>query len=561
MAKRIFRNIVFAAVLAVLLTVVLVVPALYNVHEAGIGRELRREVNAVVCALGLTDDEVAYLSELEDAGRITLIAPDGAVLYDSVADASELPNHARRPEVMQAVERGSSETVRVSETLSETILYCARRTKDGCVLRIGATRRSMLGTFINVLPLILGMLMCVALASLLLARRAAKRIVAPINALDLDAPLKNDTYDELAPLITRMYCQRDQIDRQMHALESAHAGLAAIMANMREGMILLDKNEIVLSANESAASIFDFCAKEAAGQSLPSVCHDADIHEKVHRALRGEGGSLPMKRGGKRYELYASPVMKDETVCGAVLLIPDVTERFAAEMSRREFAANVSHELKTPLTSISGFAEIIRDGVAQPQDVPRFAGMIFKESTRMIALVNDILELSRLDEKQNLGAKEAVALLPLFRELAEDFASAVRKKRQTLCVSGEDVIVFGDSALLRELFFNLIDNAVKYTPEGGRISLAITKSIRKVVCTVADNGAGIPAEHQAHIFERFYRVDKSHSRKSGGTGLGLAIVKHIAQLHQAEIRLNSAPNAGTEIQVIFETPHPESERP
>lgn len=551
MAKRIFRNMVFAAVLAVLLTAMLIVPALYNAHEESMSRELRREADGIACALPLTDDIPSFLEKFPTDSRVTLIAQDGRVIFDSMADAGQMENHAERPEILQAFASGSGASTRTSETLSETTLYYARRMDDGAVLRVGNTRRSMLGTFINVLPLMAAMLLCVSLLSLLLARKAAGRIVAPINALDLDDPLANDAYDELAPLLTRMHHQHTQLQQQMQALEGARTELAAIMANMREGMILLDKNETVLSMNGSAAHIFGVTAEGALGQKLLSVNRDTELHDLVQQALRGEGGSLCLKRGDHRYDLYVSPVMKENAVRGTVLLILDVTERLAAEESRREFTANVSHELKTPLTSISGFAEIIRDGIAQPQDIEHFADMICKESTRMIALINDILELSRLDERQHLGRKEPVALLPMLRELTEDFTLAARKKGLTIRLSGDDATIRGYPVLLREMFFNLMDNAVKYTPEGGEVAVSLYTEGERMVCCVSDNGIGIPPEHQAHVFERFYRVDKSHSRQTGGTGLGLAIVKHAAQIHKAQIRLQSAVGKGTKIEVIF----------
>lgn len=565
MARRIFRNMMAVALLAVLLTVALVVPALYNAHEESMSRELFQETESIALALELAEDDAAYLEKLRTDSRLTLIAPDGGILFDSVADASQMENHMERPEVAQALETGAGESVRISDTLSETTIYCAVRLEDGRVLRIAGTRRSMLGTFVNVLPMIAAMLLGVALLSVLAARRAARMIVAPINGLDLERPLENNAYDELAPLLTRMHRQHEQIARQVRALETAHAELTAIMANMREGMILLDKSSTVLSMNESAARIFDVSAEKSTGQSLLNVNRDADLHDEVRRALDGEGGCLPMERDGRQYEAYVSPVMKENAVHGVVMLVLDVTERYAAEKSRREFTANVSHELKTPLTSISGFAEIIRDGIAQPQDIQRFAGMICREATRLVALVNDILELSKLDERRNPGVWQPVALRPLMRELADDFAAAAQKKGQSVCVSGDDGsgddgagddgsgddAVCGDASLLREMFFNLLDNAIKYTPEGGRIAVAIRTEDGRIVCSVSDNGVGIPPEHQPHVFERFYRVDKSHSRQTGGTGLGLAIVKHIAQIHKAEIRLHSVPGEGTEIQVIF----------
>ena len=551
MTKRIFRNVVLAVILSVLLTAVIIVPSLYTVHEKSMSRELHQEADCIVLALEIADDDLAYLESLNTDSRITLLDSNGDVLYDSVADAAQMENHAARPEVIQALSNGSGESTRTSDTLSETTIYHARLTDDGSVLRIANTRSSMLGTFVNVLPMIVGMLLCLVLLALLTAKGTAKRIVAPINNLNLDKPLENDAYDELAPLLTRMHQQHAQIHKHMKALENARTELAAIMDNMREGMILLDKNSVVLSMNESATRIFNVSENGCIGKNLLSFSRDADLHDLASAALHGDGGNLTMNRNNRHYRIYASPVMQSDKVRGVVLLVLDVTERFAAEESRREFTANVSHELKTPLTSISGFAEIIRDGIAQPQDIQHFAGMICKESARLIALVNDILELSRLDEKQSLGQKERVSLMPMLQNLTDDFAIPAQKKNLTLTLSGDAAEVEGYPTLLREMFFNLIDNAIKYTPEGGKIAVSVENTGKQVICYVSDNGIGIPEEHQPHIFERFYRVDKSHSRQTGGTGLGLAIVKHVAQIHNAELKLESEADKGTIVTLTF----------
>ena len=551
MARRIFRNIVSVAVLAVLLTALLLVPALYNAHEESMSAALLQEAQAVALALPLAQDQTAYLQSLSTNSRITLIGPEGSVLYDSAADETRMANHLQRPEIQQALENGIGESLRPSDTLAETSLYCACRVEDGSILRLGSTRRSMLGTLIGTLPLLVAMLLGVSLLSLLLARQAARRIVTPINALDLDAPLSNETYDELAPLLTRMHRQHEQLDRQMHSLESARAELAALMTHMREGMLLIAPNETVLSINQSAARIFETDAAQAVGQPLLAISRDVGLHDLLRRTLGGEGGRLEMSRQGRRYALYLSPVLQDEQVRGAVLLMLDITERFAAEESRRQFTANVSHELKTPLTSISGFAEIIRDGIAQPGDIPRFAGLICRESDRLITLVNDILALSHLDEEQSPGPQETVPLLPLLEELREELLLPAGQKGLSLTVSGEDACIMGYPSLLREMFLNLMDNAVKYTPEGGEIRVSVQTEGDKVICAVSDNGIGIPTEHQPHVFERFYRVDKSHSRQTGGTGLGLAIVKHGAQIHQAGLELSSQEGHGTTIRLLF----------
>jgi len=550
-AKRIFRNIVLMVILAVLLTTAVVVPSLYTAHEKRMSYALRQEAGIIAAALELAEDDPAYLKQMDTESRISLISEDGTVLFDNAADAARMENHADRPEFVQALEIGSGESTRASVTLAETTIYYALRMEDGSVLRISDTRSSMLGTFMKVLPMIGGMLLCVVLIAFLIARQTARRIVKPINELNLDRPLENDAYDELAPLLTRMDMQHTQIHQHVKALENARAELAAIMDNMREGMILMDSKNSVLSLNESAGRIFGVDPEHAVGQNLLSVNRDANLHDLVETALAGNGGDLTMNRNQRHYRIYASPVVQGNEVRGVVLLVLDVTERFSAEESRREFTANVSHELKTPLTSISGFAEIIRDGIAQPQDVQHFAGMICKESARLITLVNDILELSQLDEKQNLGKKDKVALLTMLRDLTDDFAISAQKKNLTLTLSGDEAEVEGYSTLLREMFFNLIDNAIKYTPDGGKVSVSVEDTGEQIVCIVSDTGIGIPKEHQPHVFERFYRVDKSHSRATGGTGLGLAIVKHVAQIHKAQVSLESAVDNGTRMQISF----------
>jgi len=553
MTKRIFRNILLIAILIALLAAAVIVPPLYTAYESRMSSVLRQEAAVIVSALELAADDAAFLKQLDTQNRISLISEDGTVLFDSAADAAQMENHADRPEIVQALESGSGESIRASETLAETTIYYARRIKNGSVFRISDTRSSMLGAFLKVLPMVAGMLLCVVMIAFFIAKQTARRIVEPINELNLDKPLENDAYDELAPLLSRMEKQHTQIHQHIKALENARAELAAIMDNMREGMILLDKNNAILSMNESAMRIFGVSEEAHTGKNLLSVSRDTALYDLAAAALRGDGGNLTINRRNRHYRIYASPVMHSGKVRGAVLLILDVTERFAAEESRREFTANVSHELKTPLTSISGFAEIIRDGIAQPQDIRHFAGMICKESTRLVALVNDILELSQLDEKQNIGNQEPISLMLMLRGLADDFAIPAQKKNLILKLTGDEAEVKGYPTLLREMFFNLIDNAVKYTPEGGEVAVSVENSGKQVVCCISDNGIGIPEEHQRHVFERFYRVDKSHSRQTGGTGLGLAIVKHVAQIHHAEVKLRSAEGEGTTITIKFQT--------
>ena len=551
MTKRIFRNILLTAVLALLLTSTLLVGTLYNVYEGRISTELRTEAEYIVRALDMLPDDRTYFTDFAPDNRVTLIAPDGSVLYDSDADEARMDSHAQRPEVLAALANGTGEATRYSDTISEVTIYYARRTADGNVLRIASTRSSALGVFLSVAPQIIIMLLMVAALSLLIARFASRQIVQPINDLNLDEPLENDVYDELAPLLTRMDRQHGQIRQQMHDLARAHADLNAIMANMREGLILLDKESRIVSINHSAQTIFGVKGVIASDADLLTICRDASVLEIVKAALTGDSGDVVLPRDNRTYRIFASPVLRENKVRGVVLLALDISARYAAEASRREFTANVSHELKTPLTSISGYAEIIASGIAKAEDVPVFAGKIHQEAKRLVPLVNDILDLSQLDEKQGLGAKEHVALLPMMHALEDNFRLLAQEKGVALRVEGSNAIVEGYPTLLRELFHNLIDNAVKYTPSGGEVTVTLTLADGHPICQVKDTGIGIPAEHQSRVFERFYRVDKSHSRQTGGTGLGLAIVKHVADVHHASLRLDSAPGAGTTITVIF----------
>ena len=551
MTKRIFRNILLTSVLALLLTSALLVGTLYNVYESRISAELRTEAEYIVRALDTMEDDLSFLRGLTLNNRITLISPDGVVLYDSAADEARMDSHAERPEVSDALVTGTGESKRYSDTLSDITTYYARRTANGNVLRIASTRSTLVGLFLDVAPQIVVMMLMVAALSLLIARFSARQIVQPINELNLDEPLENDVYDELAPLLTRMDRQRGQIRQQMHDLARAHADLNAIMQNMREGLVLIDKSDRIISINGSAMKVFGVKGIIAPEADLLTICRESSIIEIVKEAQQGRSDDTVFVRGEHTYRIFASPVLREEKVRGVVLLALDISARYAAEASRREFTANVSHELKTPLTSISGYAEIIASGIAKNEDVPVFAGKIHTEAKRLVALVNDILDLSRLDEKQGLGNKENVPLLPMLKGLEESFRPIAQEKDIEVRVEGSNVTVEGYPTLLRELFHNLIDNALKYTPAGGNVTVALSQEGGHPICTVADTGIGIPKEHQPHVFERFYRVDKSHSRQTGGTGLGLAIVKHVAEVHHADVKLESEPGKGTKMIVTF----------
>jgi len=555
MTKRIFRGIFLTALSAMILAALLITLSVYYVYEMRMTEELRSEAAYILHGLSRAESELAYFEGFASPNRVTLVAADGTVLYDSSKKASGLDNHYHRPEVNEALKTGSGESRRYSSTLAETTFYYAVMTPDGNVLRLSNTRSSVLGIFLRIAPLLLLIMSGVAVVSLVIARLVSWRIVTPINTLNLDAPLENDVYDELSPLLLRLDRQKKQIAMQMKALAEKQHELSAVTENMREGLILLDANSHVISMNASAGRIFGVEAGRMAGSSILALVRDALVKEAIESAHRGSSADAVFERNGRHYQVLASPVAQNGSATDVVLLMLDITDRYTAEMSRREFTANVSHELKTPLTSISGYAEIMRDGLARPEDMKAFAARICDEANRMIALVNDILELSRLDEHKGLGEKTEVDLLQMAQSVARHFMPRAEEKGIILSVDGMDLSVYGYPALLNEMIANLVDNAVKYTDRGGAVRISVDQRDNSIVLSVCDTGIGIPEEHQPHVFERFYRVDKSHSKATGGTGLGLSIVKHIAAVHDADIRLESEVGKGTCVRILFKRFH------
>lgn len=540
MTRRIFRSVVVSALLAAMLAAALLMLSLFGIYEEDMTDELKSEAGNICYALNRAVDEEAFFEGFSSRNRVTLIAGDGTVLYDSSTDAAMMDNHAARPEVESALLSGWGEAERYSDTLAETTCYYALRTDEGNILRVANRRVSALGVILNALPSLSVIIAVVVLFSLMIARLEARRIVAPLNELDLKAPLENRIYDEITPLLTRM-------DKHMRARDEARRNLSTIVDNMREGMVLLDYQGIILAMNRAASQVLGIPDGEHLGKDMLSACHAPNVGDAVYAALTGRSVNLPMEWNGRHYQLLANPVLADGRTEGAVLLVLDVTEHYAAERSRREFTANVSHELKTPLTSISGYAEIIRDGVADIGDVSNFAGRIHSEAARLLTLINDILALSRLDEKQGIGEKEDVSLTAAARDAVSRLDNLAREKGVDLRVQGEGEVIQGHPVLLGEMLFNLIDNAIKYTPAGGSVQVCLDG--RRL--SVKDTGIGIPQAHQARIFERFYRVDKSHSRATGGTGLGLSIVKHGAEIHGADVELVSREGEGTCITLNF----------
>ena len=548
MTKRIFRATLLVGVAVLIASLTLVMGALYSYFGRVQESQLRDELSLAV--VGVEQNGTDYLKQLRsDQYRITWLRADGAVLYDTQADAESMENHAQRQEVQQALSTGEGESSRYSDTLLQKTVYYAKRLPDGTVLRLSAIRVTTGVLVLNMLQPILLVLAAALILSGVLASRLARRITEPLNRLDLEHPLENDTYEELAPLLRRMEHQRRQIDRQMDELRRRSEEFEQITGSMNEGLVLLDEAGVILSINPAARRLLD-AAENCVGQDLLTVDRDVALSDALRQAAEQGHSEFRGQRNGREYQFDVTRIQSEGRMAGTVLLVFDVTERAFAERNRREFTANVSHELKTPLQGIIGSAELLENGLVKQEDVPRFIGHIRSEAQRLVTLIGDIIRLSQLDEGEPMPA-EPVELLALAREAAESLQSAAAARNVTVTVEGEPVALTGVRRLLYEIVFNLCDNAIKYNTDGGRVQVTVTKENETAAVTVRDTGIGIPPDQQDRVFERFYRVDKSHSKASGGTGLGLSIVKHAVQYHHGAIHLQSEVGKGTEIRVTF----------
>ena len=548
MKKKIFRSIFLVAFVVLAACLLLITGALYSYFASEQSDQLY--LQAELAARAVEVEGAEYFDGLDSSRlRLTWIAADGSVIYDTDAEAGEMENHADREEFREALATGHGESSRYSSTLSEETIYQALRLADGTVLRASSSHRTVFAIVLGMfLPLLAIMLAAVLLASYL-ASRLARRIVGPLNAIDLEDPLGNDVYDELSPLLTRVAQQKSQISAQLEELDRRREEFSAVTDNMSEGLILLDREGVILSINPSAARIFS-AGSASIGRDILTLDRSPELRALMERAAAGKHGEAVVERDGAEYQITASPVLTDGASRGTVLLAFDVTEKLQAERLRREFTANVSHELKTPLHSIMGAAELLQDGLVKKEDQQRFLGRIRSEAGRLVALVDDVIDLSRMDEGESFP-RQQTDLLQLARDVAGDLAPAAEKRGIAVNVSGAGGTVNGVRQLLWEIVWNLCDNAVKYGRDGGHVEVNVSPAAEGVVLSVADDGIGIPAEHRARVFERFYRVDKSHSRATGGTGLGLSIVKHAAQYHNADISLESEEGRGTKITVTF----------
>ena len=544
---------VCALVLAVGLAAVMGI--LYSNFDGQMRKELSKE--AAYLAYGVEQQGVDYLKNIKDkSARITYIDQNGTVLFDNEADVSEMKNHSDRTEFQKAEKYGAGESSRYSDTLSEKTIYYALRLKDGTVLRVSGTQDSVLALVENLIFPLCGLLCLMLILSGIMASAISKRIVKPINELDLESPEENRIYEELSPLLSKIHRQNREIQNQLEQAKQQQEEFALITENMQEGLIVIDKYTMILSANSSAWNLFHM-DRVRQGESVYCLDREEEFRHAIEQVLSGEHTELVLKLNGSDIQLIANPVIRDKKTEGAVVLLVNVTEKLERESLRREFSANVSHELKTPLTSISGFAEIMQGGLVKCEDIPQFAGRIYKESQRLLQLVEDVIQISQLDEEKTSYVWEPVDVYQVCKNAFESLKEKAKRLNVHLYICGERMKMEAVRTLLEEAIYNVCDNAIKYNRNDGSVSVFLTQTAQEIQIVVKDTGVGIPKEDQGRVFERFYRVDKSHSKEMGGTGLGLSIVKHAVGALKGSVILRSEEGNGTEICMKFPKVHKE----
>jgi len=549
MKKHIFRSVCIATITVFLVSLALIFGVLYDYFSNAQIKQLKTETLFV--AKGVESGGKDYLSSLKsDDYRITWVASDGTVLYDNKANPEEMENHLAREEISRALQTGEGSSTRYSSIMMEKQYYHAIKLQDGTVLRLSKSYLTWWMLLFGMLqPLLIIVVFAIGLA-LFLAYRLSSRIVKPLNNLDLNNPASNDFYEELKPLIDRIKSQQSEIERKQRELKQKKEEFDAATKHMKEGIILLNENGVVLCINQAASKILgitEYCV----GKDLLLFNHLLEIQELLHTASTGRHTEIVIAIGGRDYQLNANPIVTDKKLCGIAIILFDITEKENAEESRREFTANVSHELKTPLQNISGYAELLSNGMVKPEDVTTFSARIYSETKRMIVLIEDIIKLSHLDEG-GVGYKaQTTDLYAVAEETCHNLSPAANDKKVKISLSGKTAQLYGVRELLSEIVYNLCDNAIKYNRENGSVNVKVEDAEDSVTLSVSDTGIGIPPEEKDRIFERFYRVDKSHSKEVGGTGLGLSIVKHAAIIHNAGIEVESEIGRGTEIRIVF----------
>ncbi len=548
MKKKIFRSIFTVALVVLLSSIGIATSFIYDYFNESQTRRLRAELSLVANMVNKVG--VEYFENLDSTlFRFTVVGTDGAVLYDTEANPAQMENHADREEIIEAFQDGKGSSARNSSTLTQKNFYEAILLENGSVLRISASQLTVGALLLSMLPAIVAIVLVAAVVALILSHGMAKNVTEPLMKLDLDHPADNNTYEELTPILAKIHKQHKQITSQMEALRRKSDEFEQIVSSMNEGLVMLDEHGMVLVMNAAAKKIFAV-EKDVKGSDFLLVDRTSKMSRAIWNALDGEHSEYTEQRSGNEFQFTINPIASEGNVLGAVILIFDITDRVFAERNRQEFTANVSHELKTPLQSIIGSAELLENGLVKPEDTGRFVGNIRKEATRLVSLINDIIRLSQLDEN-NEPVTETVELYEVAKEVVEVLAASAEKRKIELRIVGEPCAIYGVRRYIYEILYNLCDNAIRYNVDAGKVTIALGKENGHTVVAVKDTGIGIAPEHQSRIFERFYRVDKSHSRETGGTGLGLSIVKHAVKHHGGKISVDSKLNEGTTIRIEF----------
>lgn len=540
MTRKIFRSIITVSMTVLIASLIIASSFLYDYFNKAQIEQLDKELSLVASFVEKQGAEY-FNSFASSVYRFTYISADGSVLYDSEVGAEEMENHLDREEISQAIKNGSGSSGRYSSTLTEKTFYKALRLKNGNILRISTNQVTVSALILGMLPAISAIILISGVVALILSHKMANSIVKPLNELNLNNPAYNNTYEELVPILSKIDKQYKQIAEQMRKLRRKSDEFEQITASMNEGLVLLDKNGAVISINAAAKKVF---------ATADFINGDSDLSCAVKNAFEGHHSEFRKEIGGNEYHFLVNRTEFDGKTLGVVILCFDVTEAAFAERNRREFTANVSHELKTPLQSIIGSAELLGNGLVKPEDTDRFIGNIKNEATRLVLLIDDIIRLSQLDEDSK-PATESVDLFEVANEVIEVLSTSAEKKQIKLYLNGNSCVIEGIRRYIYEIIYNLCDNAIRYNKDGGKVEINLKNTGGNIVLTVSDTGIGIPKEHHSRIFERFYRVDKSHSKETGGTGLGLSIVKHAVAYHGGTIKLDSNIGEGTTITVSF----------
>lgn len=550
MTGKILQSILSVATAVLIASLIVITGVLYQYFGTMQESQLKDELKVVAAATEQLGER--YLRSLNsDRYRLTWVDADGTVRFDSHADAATMENHAEREEIKEALAFGLGSSTRQSSTLTEQTIYEATRLNDGSILRISVSRATAFVLVLDMIPPIAVIMVIAIMLSAWLARRMAKKVVEPLNKLNLEKPMENQAYAELSPLLYRIHTQHLEIKNQIQTLKQKQDEFDQIIGNMKESLVLLDSAGKVISINPAARSLFDTDV-DCIGEDFLTVDRKTNMRHALNEAKEQGHADFRANIKGREYQVDLTRIDSDGNEQGMVILAFDITEQVNAERNRREFTANVSHELKTPLQSIIGSAELMENGIVKEEDIPRFVGRIRQEASRLVSLIDNIIRLSQLDEKTELLCED-VSLRLLAEEVCETLSDAAKMKNVSLKVSGDDGVVNGVHRLLYEIVYNLCDNAIKYNHLGGSVNISVQQNANEVWFHIQDTGIGISPEHHDKIFERFYRVDKSHSKQSGGTGLGLSIVKHAVQYHHGKIFVNSTLNKGSTISVVFYT--------